>query len=59
MGPSGFPPTFAGQVKKAGPKRPEAETQEFVILVTFASSHESLDSWSIAFVAIRLPTHFF
>jgi hypothetical protein len=42
--PSGFPPTFAGQVKKVVPKRPEAETQEFVILVTFFSSHEPLDS---------------
>ena len=47
---SGFPPTFAGQVKKVGPKRPEDETQEFVILVTLFSffssfsSHESLDS---------------
>jgi hypothetical protein len=41
---SEFPPTFAGRVKKMGPKRPEPETQEFVILVTFFSSHVSLYS---------------
>jgi len=36
--------SFAGLVKKVGPKRPEPETQEFGMLVTFFSPHVSLYS---------------